>query len=318
MVTLDDARLTALANRRAARTGHDPFTDRRRARLIPTVAAVATATLDANRDRWAAASVKAWGATLRNHVLPRLGSIRITVLTRQHVIDCLTAITSPAEARKARMRIRQVCELAIARGWIGDNPANGGIDAALPHLRTQASTHHPAMPHAAVGAFLRGLLPASTAAASALAFLILTAARSDEARGATWAEVDTDAATWTIPGARTKTGRAHRVPLSPAALAILADRRGRHPVYVFASDRTAGQAVSGNGIRRLVPSEVTPHGFRTSFQVWAADVAQAPREVSGAALSHVNGNAVEQAYTRTDYLERRRPLMADWAAYLTR
>ena len=156
---------------------------------------------------------------------------------------------------------------------------------------------------------------AGSVTAAALAFLILTATRSDEARGATWTEIDTAARTWTIKGARTKTSKDHRVPLSDAALAILAERRGRHPRLVFASDRAIGKPVSGEGIRKLVPG-ATPHGFRTSFQVWAAEVAQAPREVSGAALSHVNGGAVEQAYTRTDYLERRRPLMADWAAYL--
>ena len=158
LVGLDEVRLTALANRRAARRGEDPFADRKREQIIiPTFDAAATATLDANRAGWSASTIKAWGATMRNHVLPRIGKIRINVLTRQHVIDCLKAIKSNAEARKARMRIRQTCEVAIARGWIGDNPGNGGIDAALPHLKVQAGGHHAAAPFAAVGAILRRL-----------------------------------------------------------------------------------------------------------------------------------------------------------------
>ena len=316
LVTLEAVRLTALANRRAARAGLDPFAERtRQAATAPTFADAADATRDANRAGWRASSLKAWIATMKNHVLPRLGRIRIADLNREHVIGCLKGIKSTAEARKARMRIRQACELAISRGWISDNPANGGIDAALPHLKAQDSTNHAAADHGAVGAILRRLTAAGTAAASALAFLILTAARSTEARGAEWSEVDTDAGVWTIPAARMKAGREHRVPLAPAALAILAARRGLHPRFVFGSDRGAGP-VSNQGIARLVPAGATVHGFRTSFRTWAADVAHAPREIAEAALAHMNGNKTEQAYTRTDYLERRRTLMSAWAAYL--
>ena len=262
LVTLDDVRLTALANRRAARTGHDPFTERRRARSIPTVDAVATATLDANRDGWAPATVKAWGATMRRYVLPRLGTIPINVLTRQHVIDCLTSIKAVSEARKARMRIRQICELAIARGWIGDNPGNGGIDAALPHLKAQDSTHHPAVPYASVGAIVRRLTTedAGSVTAAALAFLILTATRSDEARGATWTEIDTAARTWTIKGARTKTAarigcrcRMLRSPFSRNGAACIPGSCS-HPIAQSVSPSRAKGSASWYRMRRRTDS----------------------------------------------------------------
>ena len=309
-VTLAEARATAAKNRFAARTGGQPFAAR--AETAPTFADAAAETLTANRASWSASSIRSWESTMRLHVLPRLGSVKLASLTRQHVIDCLTAIKSTAEARKSRLRIRQVAELAISRNWItGDNPGNGGIDAALPHLKAQASTHHKAAPAADVPAILQRI-GSGSAVADCLRFAVLTAARSAEARGATWAEFDLEAATWVVPASRMKGKAEHRVPLAPAVVAILENRRGLHDTLAFASEKT-GRPLSAQGLARPVQSAgLTVHGFRSTFRDWAGDTGQ-PRELAEAALAHKIGNATEQSYARSDLLARRRAMMVAWA-----
>ena len=321
LVSLDDARLTALENRRKARAGRDPFAERRRERVTAvTFADAEAATLAANRPRWVDPSIRSWQATMRNHVLPRLGTRRVDTIDRAAVIDCLKAITSTGEARKAKQRIAVVLDLALSREWVRENvAANGGLDAALPHLRRQHTEHHAAAPYANVAGILAQIAagPCGPAVHACLRFLVLTACRSGEARGAEWAEVDADERTWTIPAARTKSCRAHRVPLSDAALAILAERRALPGRYIFASEVTGRPLSAGSLSRYVRDASVTVHGFRSSFRDWASDVAKAPREVAEAALSHVVGDQTERAYARSDLFERRRSLMADWAAYVT-
>ena len=319
LVRLREVQLIALDNRRKVRAGRDPFAEQRHERTAPTFATAAAATLDANAGTLSPSSIRSWRGTMRLHVLPKIGSRRMDALTRAAVIDCLKAIPSVAEARKARQRISAVCALALSREWVQLNvAANGGLDAALPNLRRQRSEHHAAAPHAAVAGIVAGIGEPGAASGDCLRFLILTATRSAEARGATWAEVDTAARTWTIPAARMKGGREHRIPLSDAALAILAERRDFHPVHIFASERT-GRPLSGEGLSRQARVlGVTVHGFRSSFRDWASEVATAPREVAEAALAHVVGSMVERSYARSDLLDRRRALMAEWAEYVTR
>ena len=150
----------------------------------------------------------------------------------------------------------------------------------------------------------------------AVAFLTLTAARSGEIRAATWAEIDQDSATWTIPAPRMKTGREHRVPLSSSALAVLelareyADGSG----LVFPSPM--GRVLSDNTLSKLFRElgiAGTPHGMRSSFRDWAAECSDVPREIAELALAHVEGSSAELAYRRTDYFEKRRGLMNAWA-----
>ena len=318
VVTLQDARLAALENRRKVRAGMDPCTERER--TVPTFAELALDALEQHRASWSTASVRSWESGMRRHVLPRLGAVRVDRLTRQHVIDALCAIGSTAETRKAKRRIAQVLELALARGLVESNPAaNGGLDAAVPALRVRgAAEHHAAAAHADVAGVLTAVDAGQTSptVAACLRFLVLTAARSAEARGATWAEVDLDARCWTVAAARTKSGREHRVPLSGAAVTLLEARRGEHPVYVFASDRT-GRPLSPESLRTVVQraAGATVHGFRSSFRDWAGDTGQ-PRELAEAALAHVSGDATEQAYARSDLFARRRVVMDAWAAYL--
>ena len=156
--------------------------------------------------------------------------------------------------------------------------------------------------------------------ATKLAFelLVLTACRSGEVRGATWDEVDLDLATWTVPGTRTKSGREHRVPLSGRAVEILAEAHALNggKGLIFPSMR--GKALSDNTISKLLRENdinAVPHGFRTSFRVWAAECTDVPREIAEHALGHIEGSASELAYRRTDYLRQRSTLMQQWADY---
>ena len=147
-------------------------------------------------------------------------------------------------------------------------------------------------------------------------FLTLTATRSGEARGATWDEVDEYAATWTIPGARMKTGHEHRVPLSTQAMAVLKRAREYRDGSGLLFPSATGKVLSDNTLSKLFrENEIagTPHGMRSSFRVWAAECSDAPREIAEMALAHIEGSAAELAYRRTDYFERRRELMQSWA-----
>jgi integrase len=179
------------------------------------------------------------------------------------------------------------------------------------------------MPYGEVGAFLERLRVKLSAAADCLEFLILTACRSGEARGARWGEVDLAAAVWTVPGSRMKAGRPHRVTLSTAALDVLERRRRAHGSapdgLVFESDVRPGAPVSDmtlSAILRRADLPYVPHGFRSSFRMWCAERTSFPREVAEAALAHVNGDKVEAAYQRSDFFERRRLLMQAWADFL--
>ena len=157
-------------------------------------------------------------------------------------------------------------------------------------------------------------------AACALRFLILTAARSGEVRGARWSEIDLAAAVWTVPAARMKASREHRVPLSAAAIALLAQAKrfaGGDDGLVFPGaikGRVMTDVSIGRPLKLLRP-DATVHGWRSTFRDWCAEVSGAPREVAEAALAHINANRVEAAYARTDFLERRRDLMAAWAKF---
>ena len=322
LVSLDEARLIALENRRKARIlGVDPFAERQRRQSAPTFADAERETLAANRGRWAPNTVKVWGGVMRRHVLPRLGKLRIADVTRDDLIGCLSSIKAVSAARAARVRIGQVFELALSRGWCSENPARGGngLDAAVPHLRGRSKGHHAAAPHADVSGILRRVdaTTAGPAAKACLRFAVLTAVRSSEARGAEWSEIDLPARTWTIPAGRMKSNREHRVPLSDQAVAVLERRRGQHDRFVFASERT-GAPVSDETLARLVrPEGVTVHGFRSSFADWGGETGH-DGDLVQHAIAHVVGNQVTRAYARSDLFDRRRALMAAWGDYCTK
>ena len=321
VVTLAMARQRALDNARALAQGRDP---RRASQGVPTFARAAETVLALHAESWkpGSRSEETWRASMRDYALPRLGRLRVDAVTTGDVMAVLRPIwsTKRETARRLRQRIGAVMKWAVAQGYRVDNPAGDAIAAALPRAGARI-VHRPALPHAEVGAALARVRGSGAYRGLVLAFefLVLTAARSGEVRGARWDEIDRGAAVWTVPAARMKAGREHRVPLSDRALAVLDQARGLADGAGLAFPSETGRVPSQSGMSKLLRQldiAAVPHGFRSSFRDWAAECTDAPREVCELALAHVNGDRVEAAYRRSDLFERRRDLMQRWADYL--
>ena len=320
LVTLAAARDKALDIARAVAQGRDP---RRRVRRVPTFAEASETVIAIHAEHWKGPrNEREWRASLRDYAMPKLGRRHVNAITADHVMAVLLPIwsTKRITAQRVRQRIGAVMKWAIAKGYRADNPAGEAISAALPSNRV-ATQHQRALPHAEVGAALARVRGSGSYPGTVLAFefLVLTAARSAEVRGARWAEIDRAGAVWTIPGARMKAGREHRVPLAPRALEVLDEAAerfgGDDPVFPSPTGKVANHSLMPTLLRELEIGAV-PHGFRSSFRDWAAECTDAPREVCELALAHVNSDRVEAAYRRTDLFDRRRELMRDWAAYI--
>ena len=264
-----------------------------------------------------------WRWTLRNYAMPKLGRRPVDRIGTADVMAVLLPIWNEKRvtARKVRQRIGAVMRWAVAQGYREDNPAGDAIGAALPKKGVRPR-HLAALPYGKVAGAVAAVRGSGANLATVLAFefLVLTACRSGEVRGARWKEVDLEEREWWIPAHRMKAGRDHRVPLSTRALAVLAEAEalGGRPGLVFPSP--TGRRHSRGAISKMVQRlgiGAVPHGFRSSFRDWAAECTDAPREVCELALAHVNTNAVEAAYRRSDLFERRRELMEQWAAFLT-
>jgi integrase len=246
-----------------------------------------------------------WITTLATYAFPTIGAKPVHTIEQRDVLAVLAPIwiTTPETARRVRQRLRTVLDWSRAAGFRdGVNPVEG-VEKGLPRQREKAG-HFAALPYADVPAVMKRIEGVDGMGALALRCAILTAARSGEVRGATWAEFDLDEGVWTVPAERMKAGREHRVPLSPAALAIPSARYGK-PL----SDMTLAAVLK----RLEVP--VTVHGFRSSFRDWAEEATSFPHEVKEAALAHTVRSKVERAYRRTDLFEKRGELMAAWAAF---
>ena len=323
LVTLAEARDTALDNRRLARKGGDPLA-RKRAANVPTFRDAATATYEANQSGWRSEKVaKNWRQRLERYALPKLGPIPVDRVGREDVLQILVPLGATETGRKVKAIIRQTIEWAVAKGYVESNVVDA-VRGALPK-QAAATNHHRALPHAEVAALLDVVAAsaASLAAKSCLRFVVLTAARSGEARGATWEEIDLERRLWTIAASRMKAANPHRVPLSNAALAALESvlplSGGEGLVFPSPSrqdrplsDMTLTKVLRDNGLAE----RCTVHGFRSSFRDWCADTGK-PREIAEAALAHAVGG-VEGAYFRSDVLERRRVVMDGWAGYVSR
>ena len=317
-VTLTEARKRALANARIVEEGGDP---RRKAQATPTFEEAMERTIEVLRPGWRNAKTeKNLRHAMGGYVLPHIGKRPIDALTPADVLSFLApvAVSKPAIAKKAKMGLSQTFKWAIAQGWRSDNPADQNISAAMPKLTTRA--HHRALPFGEVGAALQIVSNSNAWLGTKLAFrfLVLTAGRSGEVRGATWDEIDEEHATWTIPAARMKSAREHRIPLSDQALAVLREVRplsvGEGLVFPSPTDRpltdsTISKLLRENGIQAV------PHGFRSSFRDWCAET-NIDRQVAESALAHSVGDATEAAYLRSDMLALRRAAMESWGLYL--
>ena len=321
LVPLAEARETARVNRKLAREGGDPLTEKRRAEGTPTFAEAARRVLEQKRAGWRnGRHPQSWWTSLERYAFPRIGARPVSDVTSAEVLEVLTPVwhVKAQTARRVRERIRAVLEWAVAMEWRHDNPC----DRIGPVLGPQQATvaHMRALAHQDVPAALARVRASGAADIVTLAFefLVLTAARWGEVRGAAWTEIDDDAAVWTIPAARMKAKRPHRVPLPERTAEILeaARTRGNGPLVFPGRD---GAPLADKRLRRLLQQQgiaAVPHGFRSTFRDWAAEETDHPREVIEAALAHVVQNKVEAAYARSDLFERRRRLMGDWAAYL--
>ena len=320
-VSLAEARQKCVLNLLARQRG-ELMTGRRR--TVPTFAEAVEQVIAVHRDGWKGGGrqEKLWRSSLRDYAMPRLGGLPVDRIRTSDVMAVLQPIWNAKRetAKRVRRRISAVMRWAVAQGYREDNPAGEAIGAALPRNGVRPR-HHPALPYAEVAGAIETVRASDAYPATVLAFefLVLTACRSGEVRGALWNEMDLAGREWRIPGERMKTGREHRVPLSSRALAVLQEAQALtdDSGVVFPSAR--GGALAEVAISKLVRGlgiGAVPHGFRSSFRDWAAECSDAPREVAELALAHVNTNAIEAAYRRTDLLERRRALMEQWAAFL--
>ena len=327
LVTLAEARDKAFENRRLARNGGDPLADKRK-NTTPTFRVAAQQTHEANKPRWRNGKhTVSWMQMLERYAVPRLGSMPVDRIGREHVLSVLTPVwnSRPETARRLRRRIRAVLAWAQAHNYVEHNAAGEGIDGALPSM-PKLKVHYRALPYSEVAAALDTVEAsgASTAAKLCMRFLVLTCARSGEARNATWAEINLKAREWRIPASRMKGGVEHRVPLSDAALAVLAKARALNGSsgVVFPSPMKRGRPLSDMTLTKVLrdtglAEKCTVHGFRSSARTWMSEKTNADHAVMETALAHSVGNAVEQAYARSDLFEKRRTLMQRWADYLT-
>jgi integrase len=333
-VSLRDARAKAQEARSAIARGVDPIGARkaaqraaRAARQGRTFGEVAVEAIEARAPEWRSSKHAAqWRATLERDGAA-IWSTPIERVDREAVLAVLRPIWTekPETASRLRQRIEAVLDFArVHELRAGDNPARwrGNLDAILPKpSKVRRVEHHAALPWREVPALMVKVRASASQSARLLELVALTAVRVSEAAAATWVEIDLDAATWTIPPERMKSARPHVVPLAPAALALLkALRAETRSDFVFPRPRGRAHLVP-DAARVFLQRELgfegaTVHGLRSSFRDWCADATDYPREVAEASLAHVLPDKTEAAYRRSTMLDKRRALMADWAAFL--
>jgi integrase len=340
-VPLKEARNQALKHLNEVRQGRDPIKERATKVLVsqtPTFAECADRYINNQRDGWRNAKhAQQWGNTITQYCGPILGR-PVDEITQDDVLSILNPIwaTKNETASRLRGRIEKVIGFAIAaKHRTAVNPAifKGSLEYLLPKVK-RTVLHRPSLPWREMKRFWSELQSQKGKAKDALAFLILTAARSSEVREMTWKEIDFLNATWTIPGNRMKLGVTHTVPLTNTAIQLLKSQKiGGPDDFVFTgqgrksptmSDMTLAaiikrmnkKAESGMGYYDLDGREACPHGFRSSFRIWAAEESGLPRDVAEFALSHKLPDEVEAAYQRSTLFVKRVQLMNDWASYL--
>ena len=325
LVSLAEARTKARAYRKIAREGGDPDAVRKRESLTFAEAArrVHAQLMPTWKNRKHA---ETWLATVENHASARFGNRPLHTIGTADILAVLAPIWTEKHetAKRLKQRLATIFDWAKGAGqYPHENPVNG-VKKALPSVKLRPE-HLAAMAWCDLPAFMQDLAGRDGISARTLEFLILTATRSGEARGARWREIDLDAREWLIPGARMKRGVPHRVPLSPAAVAVLERVRGLDADLVFPSTQLDPQGearpqsvmVFKALLGRMGADGFTVHGFRSTFRDWCSESAHADREVAEAALSHATGNEVERAYARSDLFDRRRALMDAWGRFAT-
>lgn len=331
-VGLTDARAAAVTARDVVSKGGCPIEARDEAKRqpvpVPTFGEAADAFVKAQSPQWRNAKhVAQWEMTLTKYVKP-LRALPVDKIDTAAVLEVLRPVWAkkPETASRLRGRIERVLDAAKAQGHrSGENPARwrGHLDHLLPKRQRLTRGHHKALPYGELAPFVGRLHEREGVAALGLEFLILTAARSGEVRGARWSEIDLEAKVWTVPATRMKAGREHRVPLSARAAQVLDAVKplatgadvGQRLVFPAPGGRKPLSENAFGALLARMKVDVTAHGFRSTFRDWAGEVSTFPREVAEAALAHVVGDATERAYRRGDALEKRRKMMEAWAGF---
>ncbi len=329
-VGLADARIKARKLYDIVRDGGDPLAEKAAAKASALAAAGKAVTFRQEAERYIAAQeagwrnakhAAQWSATLETYAYEEIGNLPVSAIETGHVIKVLEPIwsTKPETASRLRGRIEAVLDAAKARGYReGENPARwkGNLAHLLPaRTKVKKPEHHAALPYAEVGAFMVKLRKQEGTAARALEFAILTAGRTGEVLGATWAEINLRDKVWIVPGGRMKGGREHRVPLCARAIEVLGKA---HDGFLFPganSDQPLSNMALLMLLRRMEQRDITVHGFRSAFRDWAAERTNFPSEVAEMALAHAVGDKVEAAYRRGDLFEKRRRLSSEWARF---
>jgi len=329
-VSLAEARITVADYRRMIRNGLDPVKELGlRRKSAPSFETVARACYDAMRGGWKNGEHPSWMPSLENHVFPAIGKRPIDTVDSAAVLNVLEPIwlTIPETARRILQRIGTTLDYAHIKGFVPEEVSLRSVTRGLPRQMHQV-THLAAMPYAKVPAFMKKLTGLENSVGrNALTLTVLTAVRSNETRFARWGEFDLDAATWSIPGTRMKMKQPHVVPLSPPALVLMRRLRDERIELDSKLDDTQlvfpglrGKAISDvtmmKAIRDMKITGITVHGFRSSFTDWTAEQTDFPKEVADKALAHRIPNAVEAAYRRTDFFDKRRALMREWATFV--
>jgi integrase len=332
-IGLARARTLAMAARLTLAERKDPLKVRQEQRAAEQAKQVKATTFDqcaaayieAHQAGWSNARHREqWTNTIAEYVSPTIGKLAVADIDTALVMKVLQPIWTemPETASRLRGRIESVLDWAKVQNLrSGENPARwrGHLDNLLPKKSKIAKVaNHPSLPYAKLPEFMRGLRKQDSVAARSLEFLILTGARVSEVGDAAWSEFNTAEKVWVIPAERMKAKREHRVPLTPRMIAILdgCDRSSPRP-FIF----TRAQSAMASAIKRAGDwrddkgKTITPHGFRSSFSVWAAERTSYPAEVCEAALAHTDGSKVRRAYQRSDLFDLRRRLMADWERY---
>lgn len=341
---LSEAREKARKARQLVHEGKDPIEARRdelaarkaaqESALADTFKSCAERYIESHKAGWKNKKhIYQWRATMRDYAYPIIGELPVARVATSHVLQILEPLwsTKTETATRVRGRVEKVLDWARVRGYrTGENPARwkNHLENALPKLAdVRKIEHHPALAYPLMGGFMADLRKLSGIAAEALEFTILTAVRTNETIGARWSEIDLDKALWVIPPERMKGRRSkaveHRVPLSSQAVTLLRSIAAKSGTagFVFPGAKP-GRHLSDMAmlelLRRMDHTDITVHGFRSSFRDWAAEQTNFADEVCEKALAHAIKSKSKKAYQRGDLLERRAPLMQTWADYCDR
>lgn len=325
VLSLAEARDKASDLRRQIAQGIDPIAERKKvADPVPTFREAAASVHEEHKAAWKNGKHQdQWINTLTTYAFPQLGDRLVNDIEGPIIRDVLAPIwlAKPETARRVRQRIGAVLDWSYAKGYRPTEAPMRSLSKGLPR-QPRKDGHFAAMAFTDVPKLIARLRERSSVGRLAMEALILTAARSGEIRGATWSEVDLDAGMWTVPADRMKMGKVHHVPLAPEAVDVFRRAEAlRVPCsdLVFPGQRLKNQLSDMTLLKvmRDMETGVTVHGFRSAFRDWVAEETSYPGEVAEAALAHAIPNKVEAAYRRTDFLEKRRSLMREWAAFCT-